>query len=81
MVRSIKRHIRGILNGIKWQLSTSIVPNFPSQHLRNWGIRKLGMGGKNIKFFSDFSVRNPKKLIIEDGVSIGPRVFLDASAD
>ena len=45
MVRSIKRHIRGILNGIKWQLSTSIVPNFPSQHLRNWGMRKLGMGG------------------------------------
>ena len=76
---SIKKHIRGIIYGIKWQLSTNIVPNLPSQHLRNWGMRKLGMGGgKNVKFYSGFSVRNPNKLLIEEGVSIGPKVLLDA---
>ena len=36
------------------------------------------MGGQNIKFFSGFSVRSPHNLIIEDGVSIGPKVLLDA---
>ena len=68
-----------MINGIKWQLSTSLVPNLPSQHLRNWGMRKLGMGGgRDIKFFAGFSVRSPKNLVIEDGVSIGPKVLLDA---
>ena len=35
-------------------------------------------GGKNIKFYSGFAVRSPQKLVIEDGVSIGPKVLLDA---
>ena len=48
----LKRHIRGAINGIKWQLSTCIIPNLPSQHLRNWGMRRLGMGGvKTSNFF------------------------------
>jgi maltose O-acetyltransferase len=33
---------------------------------------------KNVRFYSGFSVRNPKDLVIEDGVSIGPKVLLDA---
>lgn len=76
---TIKRHIKGLIRGIKWQLSTCIVPNLPSSHLRNWGMRFLGMkGGKNVKFYQGFSVRNPSGLLIEDGVSIGPKVLLDA---
>lgn len=75
----IKKHINGFLSGIRWQLSTSIIPNLPSQHLRNWGVRRLGMaGGKNIKFYSGFSVRSPHNLFLEDGVCIGPKVLLDA---
>lgn len=35
-------------------------------------------GGKNVQLFSGFSVRNPKGLILEDGVSIGPKCLLDA---
>jgi len=46
---NIKRHIRGLIAGIKWQFSTSIVPNLPSQHLRNWGMRKLGVVGGGVK--------------------------------
>ncbi len=75
----IKRHIRGLIYGIKWYLSTSIIPQIPSQTLRNWGLRKMGVNmSKNVKFYSGFSVRNPKGLVIEDGVSIGPKVLLDA---
>lgn len=75
----LKKHIRGIINGLKWQLSTAIIPSIPSQHIRNWGMRKLGVEcSKNVKFYSGFSVRSPHKLKIEDGVSIGPKVLLDA---
>lgn len=75
----IKRHIKGLLYGLKWNLSTSIIPQIPSQTLRNWGLRKMGANmSKNVKFYSGFSVRNPKGLVIEDGVSIGPKVLLDA---
>ena len=76
---SLKKHIRGLIIGLKWNLSTSIIPNIPSQTIRNWGLRKLGVKmSKNVKFYAGFSVRNPKGLTIEDGVSIGPRVLLDA---
>ena len=76
---SIRKHFWGIVYGIKWILSISIIPNIPSQTIRNWGLRKLGVKmTKNVKFYSGFSVRNPKALKIEDGVSIGPRVLLDA---
>lgn len=76
---SIKTHIRGFISGLKWCLSTSIIPNFPSQTIRNWALRKMGAKmTKNVKFYEGISVRNPKGLVIEDGVSIGPKVLLDA---
>lgn len=60
-------------------LSTSIIPSVPSQTIRNWGFRKMGVKmTKNVKLYSGISIRNPKGLVIEDGVSIGPRVLLDA---
>lgn len=75
----IKRHIRGILNGIKWNLSTNIIPAIPSQTVRNWGLRKIGVRmSRDVKLYAGFSVRNPLGLVIEDGVSIGPKVLLDA---
>lgn len=75
----IKRHIKGLLYGLKWNLTNSIIPNIPSQTFRNWGLRKMGVNmSKNVKFYSGFSVRNPNGLTIEDGVSIGPKVLLDA---
>lgn len=79
MMTNIKKYIRGCVNDIKWQLSTSVIPNLPSNTLRNWGMRKMGVQmTKNVMFFSGFSVREPHKLIIEDGVNIGPKVLLDA---
>ena len=75
----IKPHIKGLLYGLKWYLTTSIIPNIPSQTFRNWGLRKIGVKmSKNVKFYSGFTVRNPTGLTIEDGVSVGPKVLLDA---
>lgn len=75
----IKKNIIGYIEGIKWRLSTKTIPSFPSQKIRNWGVRMLGVKmSKNVKLYAGFSIRNPKGLIIEDGVNIGPNVLLDA---
>lgn len=78
-MQKIKYHIAGFINGVNWLLTNSIIPHLPSQTFRNLGMRMMGVNmSKNVKFFSGFSVRSPKKLKIEDGVSIGPKVLLDA---
>lgn len=79
MIKYIKKHIFGCYNGFIWFLTNNFLPNIPSQTIRNKGLRLLGVQmSSNVKFYSGFSVRNPKSLIIEDGVSIGPKVLLDA---
>lgn len=79
MFKFIKSHIFGLYSGFIWLMTTSILPNIPSQTIRNYGLRLLGVRmSSNVKFYYGFSVRSPKKLIIEDGVSIGPKVLLDA---
>lgn len=78
-MNSIRTIIHGIKEGIKWNLSTRIIPNLFTQTFRNLGMRMLGVNmTKNVKFYSGFSVRNPQGLTIEDGVNIGPNVLLDA---
>lgn len=75
----VKKHIIGFVFGLKWRLSTCVIPNLPSQSIRNWALRKMGAKmTNNVKFYDGISVRNPKGLAIEDGVSIGPKVLLDA---
>ena len=64
---------------IRWIILTLIIPFFPSYKARNWMLRKMGVKmSKNVRFYDGFSIRNPKGLVIEDGVNIGPRVLLDA---
>lgn len=71
--------LKGIIVGIVSTLSERIIPSLPSRHLRNWFIRLCGVrAGENVKFYPNFSVRNPRGLEIEEGVSIGPNVLLDA---
>lgn len=75
----MRSHLNGIYVGVIWIFSNSIVPHLPSQTLRNLGMRMMGVKmSRNVKWFGGFSVRTPKNLIIEDGVSIGPKVLLDA---
>lgn len=76
---NIKQLIRGGVNGLKSTISGRFIPWLPSRHLRNWLIRLMGVkASNNVMFYPGFAVRNPKGLIIEDGVSIGPKCLLDA---
>ena len=75
---NIKKHIYGLIGGFRWYLSTSFIPSFPSQRVRNWGMRKMGVNmTNNVKLFANFQMRTPSSITIEDGVSIGPKVLLD----
>lgn len=79
IIKSLKSHIHGFIGGFRWFMTNSFLPHFPSQTVRNWGLRMMGVKmSRNVKFYSGFSVRNPKGLTIEDGVNIGPKVLLDA---
>ena len=79
LLRKLYQHVRGGLNGFKSSIYTFIIPNIPSKTLRNRLIRCFGVqASNNVLFWPGFSVRNPKGLIIEDGVSIGPKCLLDA---
>lgn len=76
---NIRRNIRGYVTGLRELLASTIIPGLPSRRLRNWGMRRMGVRmSKNVRFYPGFSVRNPALLTVEDGVSIGPHVLLDA---
>ena len=72
-------NLHGIFKGIRTTYIESIIPSIPSKRLRNLLIRWCGANiSKNVLFYPGFIVRNPKQLIIEDGVTIGPKCLLDA---
>lgn len=79
MISKLKSHIRGGYLGFKDTLIERFIPSIPSSTLRNILIRKSGVkASKDVNFYPGFTVRNPKGLIIEDGVTIGPKSLLDA---
>lgn len=79
LIRKLRQHVKGGINGAKSTIYTFIIPNLPSKTLRNRLIRLFGVKAtSNVMFWPGFSVRNPKGLTIEDGVSIGPKCLLDA---
>lgn len=77
-IRIMKKHLYAIKSGLTWVLVNSLLSNFPSIRMRNLGLRLVGVQmTKNVRFYQGFHVRCPKKIKIEDGVSIGPKVLLD----
>lgn len=69
----------GGVNGITSLFAERLIPSLPSKTLRNRLIRLCGVkASKNVMFHPCFSVRNPRGLVIEDGVNVGPRCLLDA---
>lgn len=73
------RHLHGFYEGLVWWLSTKLIPSLPSKHLKYYGFKMLGVKmSKDVKFFDNIQIREPKRLTIEEGVSIGPHVLLDA---
>lgn len=64
--------------GWEWWFTNSFLCNFPSKRFRNLMLKRLGMTFLgNARIYTGFHIRNPKGIIIEDGVSIGPKVLLD----
>ncbi len=78
-IENILKNILGGAKGIKFTIVEKIIPSIPSKTLRNVLIRMSGVqASQNVHFYPGFVVRNPKGLIIEDGVNIGPKCLLDA---
>ena len=74
----IVSHIRGLKNGFIWWYINSFLSTMPSKNIRFYGLKWLGMKvGNNVKFYQGFHIRQPERITIEDGVSIGPKVLLD----
>jgi len=70
--RKIKIFFRG------WWFTNVFMCNAPLPSIRRWYLRKVGVKiNGNAMFYEGIHVRNPQGIIIEDGVSIGPKVLLD----
>ena len=74
----IIKHLKGCKAGFVWWLTNSFICNFPSNHIRLFILKLFGMKiHGSVKFYEGFHIRSPHKIIIENGVSIGPHVLLD----
>jgi len=59
-------------------MTNSVICHCPSTVIRRDWLKLLGMKIKGkVMFYEDYHIRSPKGIIIEDGVSIGPKVLLD----
>ncbi len=76
---SLKSHYYGLKYGFVWWFCDTFVAHFPSKRIRIFALKILGVKFQGqAKFFTGFHVRNPKGLVVGDGVSVGPNVLLDA---
>ena len=74
----MKKFMGGV-NGLKQTYVERFIPWLPSKTLRNRLIRLSGVkASKDVHFYPGFTIRNPKGLVVEDGVNIGPKCLLDA---
>jgi len=64
--------------GWEWWFTNSFLYNFPSKRFRNFMLRKMGMTFEgDVRIYAGFHIRNPRGIVLGNGVSIGPRVLLD----
>jgi len=64
--------------GWEWWFTNSFLYNFPSKRFRNYMLKQMGMTFKgDVRIYAGFHIRNPRGIILENGVSIGPKVLLD----
>jgi len=74
LLERVKDNCKGLL----WWLTNVVICNIPSKIIRISWLRLMGMKiNGNIALYEGFHIRNAKGIIIEDGVSIGPKVLLD----
>lgn len=73
--RSIKSKLKP---GWEWWFTNSFLYNFPSKRFRNYMLRKMGMTFQgDARIYAGFHIRNPRGIVLGNGVSIGPKVLLD----
>ena len=78
LIRKIRGGGRVLYDNFIWWMTNSVICHCPSLTIRRGWLRMLGMDiqGK-VMFYEGYHIRNPKGIVIEDGVSIGPKVLLD----
>lgn len=77
-IMTIKKYLKSWINTGEW-LFIRILPLIPSRNLRIYLLRLRGAKiASKVAMFSQIEIRCPKKLTIDKGCSIGPRVLLDA---
>ena len=70
--------LRRMVSSFKWWIINVIICNFPGSGLRKFFLKLFGMKmGKGIYVYEGVHIRNPKGIILESGVHIGPKVLLD----
>ena len=68
----------GVVSGMKWWITNSILSSIPSKRLRYYGLKFQGMKlAYNVRFYQGFHIRAPQLIKIDDNVSIGPKCLLD----
>ncbi len=73
-----KRYVFGWISSLEW-LFINLYPLIPSRHLRKQLLRLRGAKiDKTASMFAKIEIRKPSGLVIKSGVSIGPKVLLDA---
>ncbi len=73
--KSIKSKLKP---GWEWWFTNSFLYNFPSKRFRNYMLRKMGMTFQgDARIYAGFHIRNPRGIVLGNGVSIGPKVLLD----
>lgn len=75
--RQYKQRINQLHYSWIWWFTNSFLSNFPSRHIRNRCLKIMGMKLGDARLYAGFHIREPNKILIEDGVSIGPKVLLD----
>lgn len=70
--------IKKIIYSTRWWITNVFICNFPIRFVRNKFYRIIGIHfAGDAMIYEGLHVRNPKGIIVEDGVSIGPKVLLD----
>lgn len=70
--------MKRLFHSIEWWLTNCVMCNVPGNGLRKLYLRFLGMRiGERVHIYEGFHIRNAKGILLEDGVSVGPKVLLD----
>lgn len=78
MNKKLKNILAPYYGGLVMWITNVFVTNFPSVHLRIWFLKLMGMKMRgDVKLYAGVHIRAPKNIIIDSGVSIGPKVLLD----